>query len=256
MIQATPHQIQKPTKTKGQPVKAWITPFAPGGPLCLIEYSPAREIEVANSEATMSSMQVEVDVSKVVDRSACLPKLRSYLGTDDLNQSINALDDLVKKASLKKGGFCTHTRTIPAPLYHTHSLHGISYMLSEVGTRGITPLESQFCADLGHPSDLSHTPTRSLFLAPIVTVVNKVIITMKNQLKPRAWRGYQGRLWRLADHFGRCAEEIRYANKPSDLFFPIYRILDLIRQTREQQYEWLEKLLKLNPIDRGRWPHL
>lgn len=79
---------------------------------------------------------------------------------------------------------------------------------------------------------------------------------MKKQLNPRQWRGAAGRLWRIADHLSAVAEDIRYANKPADLTYPVYRYLDLVRKVREEQYEWLEKLLKLNPQERGRWPHL
>lgn len=70
------------------------------------------------------------------------------------------------------------------------------------------------------------------------------------------WRTAAGKRWKLADFMNATADEVRNAQKPSDLSFPISRTLDLIHKVREHQYEWLERTLKLNPEERGRWPHL
>lgn len=70
------------------------------------------------------------------------------------------------------------------------------------------------------------------------------------------WRTFGGRRWRLAQFLIDTGESLRNANKPADLTFTIDRTLDLVVKTREYQYEWLEKQLKMNPEDRGRWPRL
>lgn len=79
---------------------------------------------------------------------------------------------------------------------------------------------------------------------------------MKTPLNRRQWRGVAGRLYHLSDQFYAVSDEIRYANKPADLSYPISRLLVLVQKTQYEQKEWLEKLLKLNPEDRGLWPHL
>lgn len=79
---------------------------------------------------------------------------------------------------------------------------------------------------------------------------------MENQLESHQWEGIVRRNWALADRILACAQDIRYANKPADLHFPIHCLIDFAHKTREEQYEWLEKLMKLNPKDRGRWPKL
>lgn len=73
---------------------------------------------------------------------------------------------------------------------------------------------------------------------------------------PHIWRTFRGRRWKLADFLHATAEEVRNAEKPADLTFAISRTLDLTHQIREYQYEWLEKAMKLESKDRGRWPHL
>lgn len=73
---------------------------------------------------------------------------------------------------------------------------------------------------------------------------------------PSIWKTPGGIRYQLATMISSTAEEIRNANKPSDLTFPISRLIELARKVREQQYLWLEKDLKLDPKARNRWPHL
>lgn len=79
---------------------------------------------------------------------------------------------------------------------------------------------------------------------------------MKHVANRKLWRTRGGRLWKLADHLEATAQEVRYANKPADLLFPISRSIDLSVKIREQMYEWLEKEFGLDAKNRGRWPHL
>lgn len=79
---------------------------------------------------------------------------------------------------------------------------------------------------------------------------------MRRYGNPGIWRTPAGRRWKLANFLAATAEEVRNANKPADLTFTISRTLDLVHQVREHQYEWLERQLKLDPRERGRWPHL
>lgn len=62
--------------------------------------------------------------------------------------------------------------------------------------------------------------------------------------------------WRLAERLIDCAEEVRNAQKPADLTFPAWRIIYLANELKENQMEWLEKALQLDPKNRGRWPRL
>lgn len=62
--------------------------------------------------------------------------------------------------------------------------------------------------------------------------------------------------WRIAERLIDCAEEVRNARKPADLTFPAWRIIYLVRELKENQYEWLEKVVGLGKKDRGQWPHL
>lgn len=127
-----------------------------------LEYPPARETGGITSEAKMSSMPFQNDVFEVVDRSACLQELRPYLGTDDHNDRTNADADLVSVVPPKKGGFCTHTRTIPLSCYHTHTHHGTMYMLSEVLDGPRIPRQTRQVAlerDKTPTAALSHPPS-------------------------------------------------------------------------------------------------
>lgn len=76
----------------------------------------------------------------------------------------------------------------------------------------------------------------------------------RNRMPSR--RDYPGRCFNLADRVSLLAEEIRQANKAADLHYPQYSLVDLSIHINEIKYEWLENTLKLNPNERGRWPHL
>lgn len=79
---------------------------------------------------------------------------------------------------------------------------------------------------------------------------------MKIDHRTTLWRGRSGRLWRLADLFVDIADAIRYAKKPHDLVYPITRLTDLTNQARDMMWEWLAKILNMDPKDKGRWPRL
>jgi hypothetical protein len=74
--------------------------------------------------------------------------------------------------------------------------------------------------------------------------------------KSKIWKGRMGRLWRLADRMYETSEAIRYAEKPYDLVFPITRMIALVNQAREMQWEWLAEKIGLNKQNYGRWPSL
>jgi hypothetical protein len=70
------------------------------------------------------------------------------------------------------------------------------------------------------------------------------------------WRGRNGRLWRLADHFEAVAQDIRYAKKPYDLVYPVTRFTELTNQVRQMQWDWLAECIGLNRKNAGRWPNI
>lgn len=77
---------------------------------------------------------------------------------------------------------------------------------------------------------------------------------MKYKLNSALWRGRNGQLWRLAEHFEAVAQEIRYANKPHDLVYPVTRMTDLTNQVRDMQWRWVAEKMGLDKRDMGRWP--
>lgn len=75
-------------------------------------------------------------------------------------------------------------------------------------------------------------------------------------LHSRTWRGILGRNLRTARRIHSLADEIYNANKPADLTYPKAELLHMIQIIRDEQMEWLEKTLKMNPQNRGKYPHL
>lgn len=65
-----------------------------------------------------------------------------------------------------------------------------------------------------------------------------------------------GKLWKMAYFIEATGEEVRNAQKPYDLEFPRWRLINLSIKARVMLYEWLEEKMKLDKRDRGRWPHL
>jgi len=76
------------------------------------------------------------------------------------------------------------------------------------------------------------------------------------------WTSYERQLAvyriqsKIADFIYEMAGEIRYADKPADLTFPIIRLLSLCKHLIELRYFWIEKGLGLKTEDRGKYPHL
>lgn len=79
---------------------------------------------------------------------------------------------------------------------------------------------------------------------------------MKTDYRMAMWKGRNGRLWRLADHFEAVAQELRNANKPHDLVYPTTRFTELTNQIRMMQWEWVAEKIGLDKRDMGQWPKL
>lgn len=70
------------------------------------------------------------------------------------------------------------------------------------------------------------------------------------------WRAVVRKLWLISDQLNHIATLIRYANKPSDLVFPITELLQLVRRLDVFRDQWLLKWLKMRGEGMKAWPKL
>jgi hypothetical protein len=55
------------------------------------------------------------------------------------------------------------------------------------------------------------------------------------------------RCWILADKLSYLAQDIRYANRPSDLAYPASELLDLVRGIKLFRDKWMQDQIKETP---------
>lgn len=79
---------------------------------------------------------------------------------------------------------------------------------------------------------------------------------LKTDFRNKMWKGRAGRLWRLGDHIAAVGYELRDANKPDDLVYPITRLTNLVNQLKHAKWEWVAEKIGLDKRDQGNWPHV
>lgn len=96
----------------------------------------------------------------------------------------------------------------------------------------------------------------SLFFSHNDTVVTRGGIMAKIRLGLMQWRGVMQKLYLISNELDNIANNIRYAQKPSDLVYPITQLLQITRRLDVFRDQWLLKWLKSRSESLKNWPKL
>lgn len=143
-------------------------------------------------------------------------------------------------------------RYSPPSLRHPHSLCILIYV---IGSEWIG-LEGPYSSILGietPETTLTHLP--SFFGRSRHSCIRRHIMS-KTRLSLMQWRGVVQKLWLIADEINNISNLVRYADKPSDLVYPITKLLQITRRLDVFRDQWLLKWLKSRGEGLKNWPKL
>lgn len=137
--------------------------------------------------------------------------------------------------------------------YPTHIHYAMRYKLSEANKITSKASKARFWGLI--PPSATLTPPKKN-LTPQRIVVTQGGIGMKNRRFRLGGRTTAARLWKLAYEVEYLGNDVRYANKPSDLNLSISNLIDLSHSLMIFRDQWLEKWLKSRNESLKDWPKL
>lgn len=79
---------------------------------------------------------------------------------------------------------------------------------------------------------------------------------MKTRREMKVGRDAIRQEWKLAGRISVLSQDIRYANKPSDLQYPIHELIQITRRLQVFREQWLGKWLDCRGERLKGWPRL